>query len=285
MESNNSEQQAIIHIVVVGFHHKKGCQVEFSYPPLVEGDEQNSTNLPEEWKCLPFLALPDGAHNYDEDTIYFHLPPRSHYSQQTTVYGVSCYRQISTHLLKRKDDDVTRETVQKSVIALSQMPIYGLLHAKLKMITEAYFEEKDFAKNDILKELFLHMNLSIDRMDDCKKYLGLSPRQLVLTFQHKILVLFKLILLEQKVLFFASPVNKLVGGIMSLLSLFPNMVEKGLSKCTVSYQQYCKMRNANISQKHLNVNSSEMHENSSESKFCSDLINLKNLQGKVISIL
>lgn len=258
MESNQndvktSEQQPIIHIAVVGFHHKKGCQVEFSYPPLVEGDDENSGNLPEEWKCLPFLALPDGAHNYDEDTTYFHLPPRSHYAQQTTVYGVSCYRQISTHLLKRKDDDVTRETVQKSVVALSQLPMYGLLHAKLKMITQAYFEEKDFAKNDILKELFLHMNLSIDRMDDSKKYLGLSPRQLVLVFQHKILVLFKLILLERKVLFYTSPVSKLVSSIMSLLSLFPNLVEKGLSQSTVSHKQYSTMLNAKIPKEDTNL--------------------------------
>ncbi|XP_008570673.1 PREDICTED: late secretory pathway protein AVL9 homolog [Galeopterus variegatus] len=56
----------VLHIVVVGFHHKKGCQVEFSYPPLIPGDGHDSHTLPEEWKYLPFLALPDGAHNYQE---------------------------------------------------------------------------------------------------------------------------------------------------------------------------------------------------------------------------
>ena len=41
-------------------------QVEFSYPPLVPGESHDSKKLPEEWKYLPFLALPDGAHNYQE---------------------------------------------------------------------------------------------------------------------------------------------------------------------------------------------------------------------------
>ena len=238
MLSDKPEKKVLIHIIVVGFHHKKGCQVEFCYPPFNDGDDLNCPVLPDEWKCLPSLALPDGAHNFDEDTIYFHLPPRSHFSIQSTVYGVSCYRQIAASLLKRKDSDVTRETVQKSVVALSQLPIYGILHAKLKMITQAYFEEKDFAKSDILKELFIHMNMQASSFDDSKRYFGLTPRSLVMKFQHKIMVLFKLILLERRVLFYTSPVEKLVGGIMSLLCLFPNMIEKGLAECTVSDKQY-----------------------------------------------
>jgi hypothetical protein len=41
-------------------------QVEYSYPPLKEGDSVDNPNLPEEWKHLPSLALPDGAHNYQK---------------------------------------------------------------------------------------------------------------------------------------------------------------------------------------------------------------------------
>ncbi|XP_038666352.1 late secretory pathway protein AVL9 homolog isoform X6 [Scyliorhinus canicula] len=159
----------VLHIVVVGFHHKKGCQVEFSYPPLVPEEGHDGHSLPEEWKYLPFLALPDGAHNYLEDTVYFHLPPRS--GNQKTVYGVSCYRQIEAK------------------------PLYGLLQAKLQLITHAYFEEKDFSQISILKTI----------------------------------ILFKLILLEKKVLFYLSPVNRLVGTLMTVLSLFPGMVEHGLA--------------------------------------------------------
>jgi hypothetical protein len=41
-------------------------QLEYSYPPLCDGKEVDSHDLPEEWKHLPSLALPDGAHNYDK---------------------------------------------------------------------------------------------------------------------------------------------------------------------------------------------------------------------------
>ncbi|XP_078008224.1 late secretory pathway protein AVL9 homolog isoform X2 [Phascolarctos cinereus] len=222
----------VLHIVVVGFHHKKGCQVEFSYPPLITGESHDSHTLPEEWKYLPFLALPDGAHNYQEDTVFFHLPPRN--GNGMTVYGVSCYRQIEAKALKVRQADVTRETVQKSVCVLSQLPLYGLLQAKLQLITHAYFEEKDFSQISILKELYEHMNSSLGgaSIEGSQVYLGLSPRDLVLQFRHKVLILFKLILLEKKVLFYISPVNRLVGALMTVLSLFPGMIEHGLRDCS-----------------------------------------------------
>ncbi|XP_063778627.1 late secretory pathway protein AVL9 homolog [Pseudophryne corroboree] len=219
----------VLHIVVVGFHHKKGCQVEFSYPPLIYGEGHDSHILPEEWKYLPFLALPDGAHNFQEDTVFFHLPPRS--GERKTVYGVSCYRQIEAKALKVRQADVTRETVQKSVCVLSQLPLYGLLQAKLQLITHAYFEEKDFSQISILKELYEHMNGSLggSALEVSQLYLGLSPRDLILHFRLKVLILFKLILLEKKVLFYVSPVNRLVGALMTVLSLFPGMIEHGLT--------------------------------------------------------
>ncbi|XP_005249727.1 late secretory pathway protein AVL9 homolog isoform X4 [Homo sapiens] len=215
----------VLHIVVVGFHHKKGCQVEFSYPPLIPGDGHDSHTLPEEWKYLPFLALPDGAHNYQEDTVFFHLPPRN--GNGATVFGISCYRQIEAKALKVRQADITRETVQKSVCVLSKLPLYGLLQAKLQLITHAYFEEKDFSQISILKELYEHMNSSLGgaSLEGSQVYLGLSPRDLVLHFRHKVLILFKLILLEKKVLFYISPVNKLVGALMTVLSLFPDSSE------------------------------------------------------------
>lgn len=230
--SDGAPRGPVLHIVVVGFHHKKGCQVEFSYPPLILGDGHDSHTLPEEWKYLPFLALPDGAHNYQEDTVFFHLPPRN--GNGATVYGISCYRQIEAKALKVRQADVTRETVQKSVCVLSKLPLYGLLQAKLQLITHAYFEEKDFSQISILKELYEHMNSSLGgtSLEGSQVYLGLSPRDLVLHFRHKVLILFKLILLEKKVLFYISPVNKLVGALMTVLSLFPGMIEHGLSDCS-----------------------------------------------------
>ncbi|KAI9519456.1 late secretory pathway protein avl9, partial [Dissostichus eleginoides] len=161
-------------------------------------------------------------------TVYFHLPPLG--EDMKCVYGVSCYRQIEAKALKVRQADVTRETVQKSVCVLSRVPLFGLLQAKLQLITHAYFEEKDFSQISILKELYDHMNGSLrgSTLEGSQVYLGLSPRDLILHFQHKVLILFKLILLEKKVLFYVSPVNRLVGALMTVLSLFPGMMEHGL---------------------------------------------------------
>uniref|UniRef100_A0A3B3SLN4 AVL9 homolog (S. cerevisiase) n=1 Tax=Paramormyrops kingsleyae TaxID=1676925 RepID=A0A3B3SLN4_9TELE len=280
MEAQSKEETKgpVLHIVVVGFHHKKGCQVEFSYPPLLPEEGHDSSLLPQEWKYLPFLALPDGAHNYQEDTIYFHLPPLN--GDMKCVYAVSCYRQIEAKALKVRQADVTRETVQKSVCVLSRVPLYGLLQAKLQLITHAYFEEKDFSQISILKvsargtvmcdcsvglslpahghllltknegpvgifriyflspspslapqELYEHMNGSLPGTvpEGSQVYLGMSSRDLILRFRHKILILFKLILLERKVLFYVSPVSRLVEALMTILSLFPGMIEHGLA--------------------------------------------------------
>lgn len=37
-------------------------------------------------------ALPDGSHNFQEDSVYFNLPSLT--NPNKSVYGVSCYRQI-----------------------------------------------------------------------------------------------------------------------------------------------------------------------------------------------
>ena len=69
-------------------------QVEYSFPPLIPGAPNE---CPLGWKYLPTLALPDGSHNYDEDTVYFHLP--SLIDPNRTIYGVSCFKQIPVEVI------------------------------------------------------------------------------------------------------------------------------------------------------------------------------------------
>jgi hypothetical protein len=96
------------------------------------------------WANLPSLSLPDGAHNVDSDVIFFLLPSLE--KENHAVYGISCYRQMAANQLKDKDQEVTRSSVQKSVCVISRVPLFGVLRAKLELITQAYFNEKDFSK-------------------------------------------------------------------------------------------------------------------------------------------
>ncbi|ESO88012.1 hypothetical protein LOTGIDRAFT_206952 [Lottia gigantea] len=245
-EASNEEENYILHVVVVGFHHKKGCQVEYSYPPLIEGNTVESHEIPKEWKHLPSLALPDGAHNYVKDTVYFHLPGRK--ESRKTVYGVSCYRQMDAKDLKNRGADVTRSTVQKSVCVLSRLPLYGLIKAKLELITHAYFDECDFSKVELLEQTYNNMKtcISSSMVDGSSLFLGLSSRDVVLLFKHKIVLLFKLILLERRVLLYGLPVESLGGLLLSILSLYPGMLEHGLDEAVSKSSQKVSSSDVNI---------------------------------------
>lgn len=198
--------------------------MEFAYPPLEDDLEKTA------WKHLPTLAMPDGAHNFDSDTVYFHLPSLKNPNE--TVFGVACYQQIDVSKLKNLPEDVTRSTVQKSVCVLSRFPLYGHIQVKMALVTAAYFREGDFGNYSILEEAYHNLNacLSAELLNTPEAFQGLSPRDLVFTFRHQILVLFKLLLLEKKILFRGASVGQMCSALLTLVSLVPLSVEYGLNE-------------------------------------------------------
>ncbi|ETN78637.1 hypothetical protein NECAME_10198 [Necator americanus] len=195
--------------------------VEFSYPRL-NGDGEGG--LPEEWVNLPSLALPDGAHNSDSDTIFFILPSTERPGE--AIFGISCYRQIAAQDLLSKTDDVTRSTVQKSVCVLSTVPLFGALRAKLEVITRAYFAERDFAKVEVLSQMFTNLCEMFDNevIDEQAASIDISVQELFLCFRHRALVLFKLLLLEKKIVFNIAPAQLLGTTMIALVSLYPSNI-------------------------------------------------------------
>lgn len=150
---------------------------------------------------------------------------------------------------------MTRSTIQKSVCVLSTLPLYGHIQVKMSLITHAYFEEGDFSKISLLHDTYHHLNACLSSIDNISTsphlfvgsylfttfyksfitidnhfFTGLSAVELVTRFRHKVLLLFKLMLLENKVLFFYSPVRPLCSTILTLLSLHPGLIENGLNK-------------------------------------------------------
>ena len=130
--ANYDHEAPVLHVLVVGFHHKKGCQVIkknlrgscfskhfFSrlnshthhlflgvrpyLPRLMNQANLNALlnishlKVPSQWRNLPSLALPDGSHNWSDDTVYFHLPAL--HDPRKTVFGISCYRQVGSFFL------------------------------------------------------------------------------------------------------------------------------------------------------------------------------------------
>ncbi|KAF9306012.1 late secretory pathway protein avl9 [Mortierella antarctica] len=194
----------ILHIVVVGFHHAHGPIVEYAFPPFPGQPARTQLgrlDVPEEWSLLPFLALPDGSHQSDEDFTYFHLPPvKSRKDVDKTLFGISCNRQILTKDLLVKTDDVTRSSVQKAVVVLATQPIFGVLRQRLAVVTAAWFGQKDFTQTEILSQFYDSLNATIsDNIPDSAFLMGTSLRELVKKFRYKVLVLLKLLLLERRI--------------------------------------------------------------------------------------
>ena len=59
--------------------------------------------------------------------------------EKNTYHCVSCYRQIKASLLPQ-EDSISRTFVQKAVVVLTKVPIYGELRAKLQPTTQALFD-------------------------------------------------------------------------------------------------------------------------------------------------
>ena len=94
------------------------------YPPLQEDTEEKLTG--EFLRLIPQLALPDGSHITDSGYVYFMLR-----DGKNTFHCTSCYRQIKSEDLLVKDESVSRTFVQKAVVVMSKMPLYGEVRAKL----------------------------------------------------------------------------------------------------------------------------------------------------------
>lgn len=213
----------VLHIIVIGFHHQQGSVVQYCYPEFKSADLEKG--LPVPWKSLLHLALPDGAHNHKEDFVFFTLPclQESATPAPVNVFGVACFQQMASKDLKVKEDDITRATVQKSVVLILKLPLYGFILSKLSMITHAYFNQRDFSQTDILKDTYvgLSQSLSVMKLNDPNCHMGISLQDLVIDLKEKVLILLKLVLLERKIVFWGSPVGKVCMTIISLLSLFP----------------------------------------------------------------
>ena len=78
-------------------------------------------------------------------------------NDRSTYHCVSCFRQIPASLLPQ-EDSISRAFVQKAVVILSRIPIYGELRAKLQPTTQALFDQKNFKDTKILSDLYIHAN-------------------------------------------------------------------------------------------------------------------------------
>ncbi|THW32141.1 hypothetical protein D6C77_06187 [Aureobasidium pullulans] len=208
-------------VAVVDFHHQRygpeverWVGVEEGYDPAIDND----------WQLLPFLALSDGAHAATEDFSYFTLVLKS--TPERSLFGISCTRQLDSRELLNRPADVTRSTVQKAVVVITENPqTFTAIREKLSVVTKAWFAQKDFGDIEILERFQESLNKGFgSQEDDRDLYFGLSMRELIHQFKWQTLVLFKCLLLQPKMLFFGSNCEKMCLVQFSLISLIPTLM-------------------------------------------------------------
>ncbi|KAI0715621.1 transport protein Avl9-domain-containing protein [Cerioporus squamosus] len=206
----------VLGIALVDFNHLVGPKIDFSRGDIFDDEEIS--------KILPFLALPDGAHLTTEDYSYFHLVPSS--PNPTTIFGISCNRQISSADLLVKGVDVTRSTVQKAVVVLATKPVFGPIRDRLGVITRALFSQRDFTDTSILDDFYSSLEHSLrGQLTESGLYMGTSLRELVHKFRQRTLVLVKALMLQKRIMFFGHPVEKLCTYQYSLVTLVPGLLQ------------------------------------------------------------
>lgn len=137
-------------VCVVDFHHARGPEIEHWIG--ADGSDPTAEN---DWHLIPYMALPDGAHQSEEEFSYFSLVHKAHAGQDvepTSVFGISCCHQLDASQLLWKSEDVTRSAVQKAVVAITDRPqSFSALREKLSAVTRAWFAQKDFRDLEVLQ--------------------------------------------------------------------------------------------------------------------------------------
>lgn len=170
-------QNPIFAICVVDFHHQHGPEVQWwksSYLP------EYSASI---FKNLPFQALPDGLHLFEETFSNFNLvydfeahqsidsyADMNNYDNDPrylrTLFGCSCVRQLKTADLSEEERinnrDITRLTVQKAVVVISRdLPVFTKIKDKLSIVTKSFFAQLHFSDTAVLEDLYLNLNSSL----------------------------------------------------------------------------------------------------------------------------
>ena len=84
------------------------------------------------------------SRSFSEDFSYFTLRKKGTAdSPGTSLFGMSCTRQLDAKELLERPDDVTRSTVQKSVVVVAESPhVFPGWREKLSLVTKAWFMQR-----------------------------------------------------------------------------------------------------------------------------------------------
>ena len=243
-EYTNYNNNHILFIGLITFHHKLGGVIECTFPKKEEliSSEKINELIPsdnEKFKTtesvLEFISnnlvnycLMDGIHLINKDTNFFVIHEFS-----KPIYCLSYYIQKKTDNDKNKIEDDFQENIrgciQKSICIVSTLPIFGNVNVYQNYYTHSlnqmtlYMNQKSLNDKTALTDIYDKL---LNEFNHNKKWL-FNIRKAFLMFKEDLLIILKLIALEKRVIIFSQIPSNVSLLIMTLLSFFPGNYSDG----------------------------------------------------------
>ena len=241
-KENNYNNNHILFIALITFHHKLGGIIECTFPP------KESLNSNEEIKLLidnekfktsesviDYIlnnlvnnCLIDGIHLTNNDTNIFFI-----HDFKKPLYCLSYYIQKKTDNNKNKIEDNFQENIrgciQKSICIVSTLPFFGNIisyqnyytHLSNQMIK--YMNQKSLNDKSVLSDIY---NKLLNEFHQEKKWI-FNLRKAILLLKEDLLIILKLILLEKRIVVYSQIPSNASLLIMTLLSILPGYFNNG----------------------------------------------------------
>jgi hypothetical protein len=219
----------IAYIAVVGFHHRRGPELDWIYPN-VDGDGKKCGEPSLEPVLdseLPFLALPETAHDAKDgvDYVYFSLLPDG--IDGHPLMCVSCYMHVDASIV-HNEKDVSRAAVQKAVVLITVLPFLSALRERLTPAARAYCNQMDFTDRQILVDFFNSVNaIRFEEFNSSQLYHELQLKPLIGAFREGIVQVLKLMILEAKIIVYSSEAHRAATTVLTLMSMMPGLLDAG----------------------------------------------------------
>lgn len=237
----------ILFISLITFHHKLGGIIECTFPPkeelifnegiisLIDNDKSiysSAESIIEHISNhLVNYCLTDGIHLTNNDTNFFFI-----HEFKKPLYCISYYIQKKTDNNENNIEDDFQENIrgciQKSICIVSTLPLFGNINIYQNYFThmsnqmKLYMNQKSLNDKSVLNDIY---NKLLNHFNKDKKWL-FNLRKIILLLKEDILVILKLILLEKNIIVFSQIPSNASLLIMTLLSLLPGNF-KGEKKC------------------------------------------------------
>ena len=232
-ENNNNDQ--ILFLALITFHHKQGGVVECTFPPkekiissgkLDELVDKNNEKVNSKELVLDFIlnilvnnCLIDGIHLVDTDSNFFFI-----HDLNKIIYCLSYYVQKKTddkeNIIEDDFQENIRGCIQKSICIVSTLPLFGNIltydnyYTHLSTQMNLYMNQKSLNDKSALIDIYNKLEKEFHQE---QKWM-FNLRKAFSFLKNDLLIILKLILLEKRIIVFSQIPSNVSLVIMTFLS-------------------------------------------------------------------